>query len=157
MMNIKIVPAIMILAVISILLFVAFAVCQDKEEVPEAVFEFVDGSIHITGGFDEVIYIVEDPSESNEPNEPNEPEEILICPEHYKRYCKICESIVYRGGWLLPFKGSYLYNQALQEKPNELSELEILCSCGWRYLVMGNNLCYRKSFSIITNIPEPDD
>lgn len=43
-------------------------------------------------------------------------EEILICPKHYKRYCKICESIILKAGWLLPTKGSYLYNQALKEK-----------------------------------------
>ncbi len=121
--------------VICFMLLIALAVgCKDEAEAVEAtgfydneplVFKevwlsleiedkptFEDGNrVYLYEGDDFDIVI-----EKKEPNEPEE-EEILICPKHYKRYCKICESIIYKAGWLLPVKGSYLYNQALKEKP----------------------------------------
>lgn len=41
--------------------------------------------------------------------------------------------------------------------PREASEIEFQCSCGMQYKVMGYDLCYSGRFSIVTNIPEPED
>lgn len=141
-----------ILIVSMVLFMLAFLVgCKDEAEAEdmttEITIEAIDPNENIDWGnsvFLEItlldepnfadsdrIYLYEGDDfdiviEKNEPNEPNEPnEEILICPDHYKRYCKICESVYYKAGWIIPFKGSYLYNQALKEKPEPNEPLKM--------------------------------
>ena len=48
-------------------------------------------------------------------------------------------------------------NDYVTSAKNEQSIVEFVCPCGWKYTVMGYNLSYRKSFSIVMDFTEPNE